>query len=57
MTGVRGEVEVELNGHIEFIIQGQTLLIPAVTTKVNISAENAELLEVYIASFGNRLCI
>lgn len=45
---VHGEVEIEVNGYLERIEQGQTLLIPAVNKKVNFIAENAELLEVYI---------
>lgn len=45
---VHGEVEIEVNGYLERIEQGQTLLIPAVNKKVNFFAENAELLEVYI---------
>jgi len=45
---VNGEVEIEVNGYLESIEQGQTLLIPAVNKKVNFFAENAELLEVYI---------
>lgn len=45
---VNGEVEIEVNGYLERIKQGQTLLIPAVNKKVNFFAEDAELLEVYI---------
>lgn len=45
---VSGNAEIETNGHFEMIEQGQTILIPAICSAVNISAKNVELLEVYI---------
>lgn len=45
---VSGKAEVEVNGTSEILDQGQTLLLPACNNKVNISADKAELLEVYI---------
>lgn len=45
---VKGQVEIEINGNLEKMEQGQTLLIPAVNNLVNISSDNAELLEIFI---------
>ncbi len=45
---VSGTAQVEVNGNSEPIAQGQTILIPAINKSVNITSENAELLEVYI---------
>lgn len=45
---VGGNGEVSINGNSEKIAQGETLLIPAENKEVQISAENCELLEVYI---------
>ena len=45
---VSGNADIVVSGHSEKIEQGQTALIPAVNKAVSISAENAELLEVYI---------
>ena len=39
---------LEINGNSEKIAQGETLLIPASNKEVKLSAENCELLEVYI---------
>lgn len=45
---VGGEGEILVNKNSEKIKQGETLLIPAENKKVQLSAENCELLEVYI---------
>ncbi|PKD17128.1 mannose-6-phosphate isomerase [Salegentibacter salinarum] len=45
---VSGNGEVSVNGNSEKIAQGETLLIPAQNKEVKLSAENCELLEVYI---------
>lgn len=45
---VSGNAEIEVNGNKEQVQQGQTVLVAAVNDRVGISAENAELLEVYI---------
>ncbi len=45
---VSGKAEISTNGNTEAIEQGQTILIPAVNKKVQISSEAVELLEVYI---------
>ncbi|MBZ9729033.1 mannose-6-phosphate isomerase [Salegentibacter sp. JZCK2] len=45
---VSGKGKVSVNGNSEKIAQGETLLIPAQNKEVNLSAENCELLEVYI---------
>lgn len=45
---VSGNASISTGGHTETIRQGQTILIPACLQTVNIAAENAELLEVYI---------
>ena len=45
---VGGEGQISVNGNSEKIKQGETLLIPAENKKVQLSAENCELLEVYI---------
>jgi mannose-6-phosphate isomerase len=45
---VSGNGKVSVNGIAEKIAQGETLLIPAHNKEVQISAENCELLEVYI---------
>lgn len=45
---VSGNAEIELNNNFERIEMGQTILIPALNKRVNILAESAELLEVYI---------
>jgi mannose-6-phosphate isomerase len=45
---VSGAAQVEVNGNFETIEQGQTILIPAINKSVNITSENAELLEVFI---------
>lgn len=43
-----GSGKIKINGRSEQIEPGQTVLIPAVNKTVNISAENVELLEVFI---------
>ncbi len=43
-----GKAVITVNGSSEEIIKGETLLIPAKCKKIEIIAENAELLEVYI---------
>ena len=45
---VSGTAQIEVNGNSEAIAQGQTVLVPAINKSVNITSENAELLEVYI---------
>ncbi|MDR5590350.1 type I phosphomannose isomerase catalytic subunit [Christiangramia sp. SM2212] len=45
---VDGVAKISIDGNSEIIKRGETLLIPAKTAEVNIEAENAELLEVYI---------
>lgn len=45
---VKGSGSIEVDGHVENIELGQTILIPEVNKRVRISAEHAELLEVYI---------
>jgi mannose-6-phosphate isomerase len=45
---VSGQAGISTNGTTESIEQGQTILIPAVNKKVQISSEGVELLEVYI---------
>ena len=45
---VKGNASIEVNGNIEEVTVGQTVLVPAVNKKVLISAEHGELLEVYI---------
>lgn len=45
---VKGSGSIEVDGHVENIELGHTVLIPAVNKLVRISAEHAELLEVYI---------
>ncbi len=45
---VSGEAEVSIGGNSERISQGETLLIPAENKEVQISAEAAELLEVFV---------
>ncbi|MBZ9632452.1 class I mannose-6-phosphate isomerase [Salegentibacter sp. LM13S] len=45
---VSGNGKVSVNGNSEKIAQGETLLIPAQNKEVQLSAENCELLEVYI---------
>ncbi len=45
---VGGDGQVSVNGNSEKIRQGETLLIPAENKNVQLSAENCELLEVYI---------
>jgi|TARA_R100000687_G_scaffold59219_1_gene47793 mannose-6-phosphate isomerase len=45
---VNGNGEVSVNGNSEKIAQGETVLIPASNKEVKLSAENCELLEVYI---------
>ena len=45
---VKGSGSIEVDGQVENIELGQTVLIPAVNKLVRISAEHAELLEVYI---------
>ena len=45
---VKGNASIEVNGNIEEVTVGQTVLVPAVNKKVLISAEHVELLEVYI---------
>ena len=45
---VGGEGQISVNGNSEKIKQGETLLIPAENKKVQLSAEDCELLEVYI---------
>ena len=45
---VKGEVKVGLNGNTESFKKGESLLIPAIAQQVEIEAENAELLEIYI---------
>lgn len=44
----RGKGIITVNDHSEEIVKGQTILIPAKCKNIAISAENAELLEVYI---------
>lgn len=46
---VDGKAEIEVEGYIETIEQGNTVLIPATIKTININAEHAELLEVYIS--------
>ena len=43
-----GKAVITVNNHSEVIERGQTLLIPAKCKQIEIVAENAELLEVYI---------
>jgi len=45
---VSGNAKISVNGNSEQIAQGETLLIPAENKEVKLSAENCELLEVYI---------
>ena len=45
---VEGNGIIHLNGHMETIARGQSILIPATAECVKIEAENIELLEVYI---------
>ena len=45
---VSGKAEVEINGNSEGIEQGQTLLIPAQNVNAKITADSAELLEVFV---------
>ena len=45
---VEGVATFSVNGNKETIEKGETLLIPAKITNFNISADNAELLEIYI---------
>ena len=45
---VGGRASVEVNGNTETISMGETVLIPGINKKVTITAEDAELLEVYI---------
>ena len=45
---VKGNASIEVNGNVEEMNVGQTVLIPALNKKVLISAEHAELLEVYL---------
>lgn len=45
---VKGQGEVEVNGKSEKIIQGESVLIPAICSSLKIKGENFELLEVYI---------
>ena len=46
---VSGQSEILIDGNSEVIKQGETVLIPAENMNVEISSEEAELLEVYIA--------
>ena len=46
---VSGQAEISIDGNSEIIEQGETVLIPAENKNVEISSEEAELLEVYIA--------
>ncbi len=46
---VSGEAEISIEGNSEKIIQGQTLLIPAENSEVQINSNGAELLEVYVS--------
>ena len=45
---LNGLVDIEVNGNVERMEQGQTILVPAINKKVSISGKKAELLEVYI---------
>ena len=45
---VGGRASVEVDGNTETISMGETVLIPGINKKVTITAEDAELLEVYI---------
>ena len=45
---VGGEAEVAISGNAEKISKGETLLIPAENREVQISAEAAELLEIFV---------
>ncbi len=45
---VGGTAEISIEGNSEAIALGQTLLIPAEVAEVKITANSAELLEVYI---------
>ncbi|UZH54476.1 class I mannose-6-phosphate isomerase [Salinimicrobium tongyeongense] len=45
---VSGEAEVSVDDNSEKIVQGQTLLIPAENNEVQITSEDAELLEVFV---------
>lgn len=45
---VEGEAEIKIDGHVEGVEKGQTILLPAALTDYQISAENAILLEVYV---------
>ncbi len=45
---VDGQGEIEINGNTETIAQGQTILIPSITKKINISSIGVELLEIYL---------
>ncbi|MCC8359206.1 type I phosphomannose isomerase catalytic subunit [Salinimicrobium sediminilitoris] len=46
---VSGEAEISIEGNSEKVFQGQTLLIPAENSEVKITANGAELLEVYVS--------
>ena len=45
---VEGKAIISINGNSESILKGQSILIPASSKNVQIEANNAELLEVYI---------
>lgn len=45
---VSGEAEVSVSGNSEKMIQGQTLLIPAQNTEVQMDSKGAELLEIFV---------
>ncbi|AUC80840.1 type I phosphomannose isomerase catalytic subunit [Lacinutrix sp. Bg11-31] len=45
---VEGEATIEVEGFIETIKKGETILMPAAISSFQINAESAELLEVYI---------
>lgn len=45
---VGGQGEIEINGNMEPIEQGQTILIPAINKKVKFFSVEIELLEIYI---------
>ncbi|TBW29279.1 type I phosphomannose isomerase catalytic subunit [Gramella sp. KN1008] len=45
---INGKAVINLNGNSESLKKGQTLLLPALANKVEINANGAELLEIYI---------